>query len=77
MNIRSTTLKLFSTTDKSFTSNGDKIIIPTKAKIHKEDNGVTVRYAKKLKDITCEESWDSVVTKLLPVGKDGVIAEST
>ena len=30
-------LKLFSTTDKSFSSNGDKIIIPTKAKIHKED----------------------------------------
>ena len=64
-------LKLFSTTDKSFTSNGDRIIIPTKAKIHKEDNGVTVRYAKNLKDITCEESWDGVVTKLLPVVKMG------
>ena len=32
-------LKLFSPTDKIFSSNGDKIIIPTKAKVHKEDNG--------------------------------------
>ena len=32
-------LKLFSPTDKNFFSNGDKIITPTKAKIHKEDNG--------------------------------------
>jgi phage minor structural protein, N-terminal domain protein len=37
------------------------------------DNGVTVRYKKNLKDITCEENWDSVVTKLLPVGKDGIL----
>ena len=32
-------IKIFSPTDNIFTSNGDKIIIPTKAKIHKEDNG--------------------------------------
>ena len=38
-----------------------------------QDNGVTVRYAKNLKDITCEENWDAVVTKLLPVGKDGIM----
>lgn len=37
------------------------------------DNGVTVRYRKNLKELTCEENWDSVVTKLLPVGKDGVL----
>lgn len=37
------------------------------------DNGVTVRYAKNLKDITCEEKWDSVVTQLMPVGKDGLL----
>lgn len=37
------------------------------------DNGVTVRYAKNLKDITVQEKWDDVVTKLLPVGKDGVL----
>lgn len=38
-----------------------------------QDNGVTVRYAKNLKDITCEENWDNVVTKILPVGKDGIL----
>lgn len=37
------------------------------------DNGVTVQYKKNLKDITCEENWDKVVTKLLPVGKDGLL----
>ena len=38
-----------------------------------QDNGVTVRYAKNLKTITCETNWDEVVTKLLPVGKDGIL----
>ena len=38
-----------------------------------QDNGVTVRYAKNLKDITCEENWNDVVTKLMPVGKDGLM----
>jgi phage minor structural protein len=38
-----------------------------------KDNGVTVRYKKNLQDITCEENWDAVVTKLLPVGKDGLL----
>lgn len=37
------------------------------------DNGVVVRYRKNLKELTCEENWDSVVTKLLPVGKDGIL----
>lgn len=37
------------------------------------DNGVTVRYAKNLNDITCTENWDSVVTKLLPTGADGIM----
>ena len=40
-----------------------------------QDNGVVVRYAKNLKDITCEENWDDVVTKLLPVGKDGLLID--
>jgi len=40
-----------------------------------QDNGVTVRYAKNLKDITCEENWDNVVTKLMPVGKDGLLLD--
>lgn len=38
-----------------------------------QDNGVTVRYKKNLKEITCEENWDLVVTKLLPVGRDGLL----
>lgn len=38
-----------------------------------QDNGVVVRYAKNLKNITCETNWDGVVTKLLPVGKDGLL----
>ena len=38
-----------------------------------QDNGVVVRYAKNLQDITCDENWDSVVTKLLPVGRDGIL----
>ncbi len=37
------------------------------------DNGVTVEYAKNLKDITCSEDWSKVVTKLLPVGRDGLM----
>lgn len=37
------------------------------------DNGVVVRYAKNLKNITCQYNWDKVVTKLLPTGKDGIM----
>lgn len=38
-----------------------------------QDNGVTVRYKKNLQDISCSENWDAVVTKLMPVGKDGIL----
>lgn len=38
-----------------------------------QDNGVTVRYAKNLKNISANYNWDNVVTKLLPVGKDGIL----
>ena len=38
-----------------------------------QDNGVTVRYAKNLKNITCETNWDNVVTRLLPVGQNGLL----
>lgn len=38
-----------------------------------QDNGVTVRYGKNIKDISVEENWDDVVTKILPVGKDGIL----
>lgn len=38
-----------------------------------QDNGVTIRYAKNLEEITCIYDWDNVVTKLLPVGADGIL----
>lgn len=38
-----------------------------------QDNGVVVRYAKNLKEITVEENWNDVVTKILPVGYDGIL----
>lgn len=38
-----------------------------------QDNGVTIQYGKNLKSITCESNWDNVVTKILPVGKDGIL----
>ena len=38
-----------------------------------QDNGVTIRYAKNMKDITVDENWDGVVTKIMPVGKDGLL----
>lgn len=37
------------------------------------DNGVVVRYRKNLKEISCTEDWSKVVTKLLPVGKNGLL----
>ena len=40
-----------------------------------EDNGVTIQYKKNMKYITVTESWDSVCTKLLPVGKDGQLLD--
>lgn len=38
-----------------------------------QDNGVTIRYKKNLKEINCQEDWSNVVTKLMPVGKDGLL----
>lgn len=40
-----------------------------------KDNQVTIRYKKNLKDITCKEDWSQVVTKLMPVGKDGLLLD--
>lgn len=37
-----------------------------------QDNGVTLRYGKNIQDIQVKEDWSKVVTKLLPVGKDGL-----
>lgn len=39
------------------------------------DNGVTVQYKKNLKEMTCTANWDDVVTKLMPVGKDGLLLD--
>ena len=41
-----------------------------------QDVGVTIEYAKNIKDITCEENWDNVVTRLLPTGKDDIMLNS-
>ena len=37
------------------------------------DNGVVVRYGKNLKDISAQYDWNEVVTKILPVGYDGLL----
>lgn len=37
------------------------------------DNGIIVQYRKNLKDITCSENWNEVCTKILPIGKDGIL----
>lgn len=41
-----------------------------------QDNGVTIRYGKNLKDIKATYNWDNVCTKLLPVGKNGLLLNS-
>lgn len=38
-----------------------------------QDRGITIQYKKNLKEITVSENWDNVVTKILPVGKDGIL----
>ena len=40
-----------------------------------QDNGVTIRYKKNLKEIICKDDWSNVVTKLMPVGKDGLLLD--
>ena len=42
-----------------------------------QDNGVTIRYGKNLKDIKATYDWSNVVTKLLPVGKDGLLLNAS
>lgn len=37
------------------------------------DNGVTIRYKKNLQELTATYDYSTVVTKLLPVGKDGIL----
>ena len=40
-----------------------------------QDNGVILRYGKNIQDIQVKEDWSKVVTKLLPVGKDGLLLD--
>lgn len=37
------------------------------------DRGVQIKYSKNLKELKVNENWDDVVTKIFPVGKDGLI----
>ena len=41
------------------------------------DNGVTIQYKKNLKEITAKYDWSNVCTKLLPVGRDGLLLPQT
>lgn len=43
------------------------------AKTIGQDRGMNIEYGKNIKEITSEEDWSAVVTKLLPVGKDGIL----
>lgn len=38
-----------------------------------KDNGITIRYAKNLIELTAKYDFSGVCTKLLPVGKDGLL----
>ena len=40
-----------------------------------QDNGVTIQYRKNLKEITVDYDWSEVVTKLMPVGRDGLLLD--
>ena len=37
------------------------------------DNGVTIQYKKNLQEMTATYDWSNVATKVLPVGKDGIL----
>jgi phage minor structural protein len=39
------------------------------------DNGITIQYKKNLKELTASYDWSNVVTKLMPVGKDGILLD--
>lgn len=36
------------------------------------DNQITIQYKKNIKEITCEENWEDVVSAVMPVGKDSL-----
>ena len=39
------------------------------------DNGITIEYKKNLKELTASYDWSNVVTKIMPVGKDGILLD--
>ena len=39
------------------------------------DNGITIEYKKNLKELTASYDWSGVVTKIMPVGKDGILLD--
>jgi phage minor structural protein len=42
-----------------------------------QDRGVNLVYGKNIVNITSDENWSSVCTKLMPVGKDGLLLDET
>ena len=52
----------------------DNFNISVKASIG-QDNGIIIQYRKNLQELIASYDWSSVVTKLLPVGKDGVLLD--
>lgn len=38
-----------------------------------QDRGITISYMKNIKKMKTDEIWDKVVTKIMPVGKDGLL----
>lgn len=39
------------------------------------DNGITIQYKKNLQELTASYDWSGVVTKIMPVGKDGILLD--
>lgn len=39
------------------------------------DNGITIEYKKNLQELTAAYDWSGVVTKIMPVGKDGILLD--
>lgn len=39
------------------------------------DNGITIEYKKNLQELTASYEWANVVTKIMPVGKDGILLD--
>ncbi len=49
----------------------DNWVIGVKSKIG-EDRGITIKYGKNSTNIEANEDWSNVVTKIIPVGYDGI-----